>query len=38
MGDEMFYRYQESLIDVLTTKLAAIPSLALAGEKGRPHE
>jgi hypothetical protein len=34
MGDEMFYRYQESLIDVLTTKLAAIPSLALAGEKG----
>ncbi len=30
----MFYRYQESLIDVLTTKLAAIPSLALAGEKG----
>jgi hypothetical protein len=34
MGDEMFYRYQESLIDELTTKLAVIPTLAPAGETG----
>jgi TRAP-type uncharacterized transport system substrate-binding protein len=34
MGDEMFYRYQESLIDELTAKLAAIPTLAPAGETG----
>jgi hypothetical protein len=35
MGDEMFYRYQESLIDEMTNKLAAVPSSttqpALAG-------
>ena len=26
MGDETLYRYQEPLIDDLTTKLAAIPT------------
>ena len=36
MGDEMFYRYQESLIDELTTKLAGVPTLASAeGTAGR---
>jgi UDP-N-acetylenolpyruvoylglucosamine reductase len=36
MGDEMFYRYQESLINELTTKLAAVLTLAPAGEtRGR---
>jgi hypothetical protein len=34
MGDEMFYRYQESLIDDLVTELAAIPTPAPAGETG----
>jgi hypothetical protein len=28
MGDEMFYRYQESMIDEMATKLAAVPTLA----------
>ena len=28
MGDEMFYRYQESLINELMTTLAAVPTLA----------
>ncbi len=36
MGDEMFYRYQESLIDELTTRLAGVPTLAGAeGTAGR---
>jgi hypothetical protein len=34
MGDEMFYRYQESLIDDLVTELAAVPTPAAAGETG----
>jgi hypothetical protein len=34
MGDEMFYRYQESLIDELTAMLAAVPTLARPGETG----
>jgi hypothetical protein len=32
MGDEMFYRYQESLIDELTTALAAVPTFTSTGE------
>jgi TRAP-type uncharacterized transport system substrate-binding protein len=34
MGDEMFYRYQESLIDELAATLAAIPRLARVGKMG----
>jgi TRAP-type uncharacterized transport system substrate-binding protein len=34
MGDEMFYRYQESLIDEMATKLAAIPTLASSASGG----
>ena len=43
MGDEMFYRYQESLINELTTALAAVPTLASPGGtagrvgEGRDH-
>jgi hypothetical protein len=32
MGDEMFYRYQESLIDEMIATLAAIPTVALRRE------
>jgi TRAP-type uncharacterized transport system substrate-binding protein len=32
MGDEMFYRYQESLIDELTAALAAVPTSTSTGE------
>jgi uncharacterized protein len=28
MGDEMFYRYQESLINEMATRLAAVPTRA----------
>src|SRR5262249_58561400 len=42
MGDEMFYRYQESLIDELTTALAAVvqrsPKAAVAGEQPASRE